>query len=246
MKRLAPVPLYQQVRRLVDDIIAGLGQPGGNRLPSEEALAERIGVSRATIRETLLAMEREGLVTKRQGVGTFFHPSAVRAATRLEANEDFGQLIRNAGYGEVRTTDGLHLAEVTKLPLGPLKVDLGDQLQVLERTFHADGLPVILSETHIPQAMISGDVSLLCGPDSFFHSLGRICGTEVTHRIVWFKARAADRRVATILRLERGAPVFSWDEAAYDINDRAVAYSYIYFNTDLIPLCTLRTVGPKP
>ncbi len=244
MKRLAPIPLYQQVRELLDAGVVNEALANDNRLPAESALAENLGVSRATIRETLLAMEREGLVSKRQGIGTFLHPSAVRATSRLEANPDFAQLIRNAGYAE-KHTDRLYEAEVTEVPLGPLDVKRGDPLEVLERVFLADGQPVILAVASIPRAVIKGDAALLSG-DAFFQILGEICGVEVTHRIAWFKARAADEKVATTLRLQPGEPVFSWDEVTYDISDRALAYSRIYFNTVLIPLCTLRTVGPNP
>src|SRR5438093_12277013 len=55
--------------------LAGLLQQGrlkpGDRLPSERALAGRLRVSRATIREALRAMQLKGLIVSRHGSGSF-------------------------------------------------------------------------------------------------------------------------------------------------------------------------------
>jgi GntR family transcriptional repressor for pyruvate dehydrogenase complex len=43
----------------------------GQRLPSETALAERFGVSRPTVRETLARLRDEGLIASRRGSGSY-------------------------------------------------------------------------------------------------------------------------------------------------------------------------------
>ena len=43
----------------------------GERLPSETALAERFGVSRPTVRETLARLRDEGLIASRRGSGSY-------------------------------------------------------------------------------------------------------------------------------------------------------------------------------
>src|SRR5438093_12483858 len=45
--------------------------PAGSRLLSEPALATELGVSRATLREALRAMESEGLLRRKWGSRTF-------------------------------------------------------------------------------------------------------------------------------------------------------------------------------
>jgi len=74
----AEVPLY---RRIVDalrqDIVSG--RPAiGERMPTEDQLCRRFGISRHTVREALRALRDEGLVESRQGAGT----TVVRRATR--------------------------------------------------------------------------------------------------------------------------------------------------------------------
>jgi glutamine---fructose-6-phosphate transaminase (isomerizing) len=66
-----PTPLYLQLaellRRLIND---GAARPG-EALPSERALADDIGVSRVTVRKALDILLSEGLLSRRQGSGTY-------------------------------------------------------------------------------------------------------------------------------------------------------------------------------
>jgi GntR family transcriptional regulator len=51
-------------------IVGGLGRPGA-RLPSERALAEEFGVSRATIVNAFHLLRGEGLIETRRGAGSW-------------------------------------------------------------------------------------------------------------------------------------------------------------------------------
>ena len=71
MAKARRVPVYQEVMvRLAGLINQGRLKPG-NRLPSERALAERMRVSRATLREALRVMQLRGLIVSRRGAGNF-------------------------------------------------------------------------------------------------------------------------------------------------------------------------------
>ena len=66
----------------------------GERLPAEPALAQQLGVSRATLREAMRTFETQGLIYRKQGVGTFVaHPSQV-IDTGLEVLESIETLAR--------------------------------------------------------------------------------------------------------------------------------------------------------
>lgn len=63
--------LFQQVFEQLAELIAKGEFPLGQRLPAERDLARQLGVSRATVREAMIALELSGLVEVRVGAGIF-------------------------------------------------------------------------------------------------------------------------------------------------------------------------------
>ncbi len=63
--------LQQVVIERVKQYIVHSGLRAGDRLPSEEELAQQLGVSRTAVREALRAMEALGIVSARQGAGRY-------------------------------------------------------------------------------------------------------------------------------------------------------------------------------
>jgi GntR family transcriptional regulator, uxu operon transcriptional repressor len=70
-----------QVRALLDEGLRSGRFAPGSRLPTERALAADLGTSRAAIRQALGVLEREGLVTRHVGRGTFVAGPAAEPAT---------------------------------------------------------------------------------------------------------------------------------------------------------------------
>lgn len=64
-------PLYQQLAAAVESFIATDGLQPGDMLPSETALATDNRLSRATVSKALDKLVDRGIVTRRQGKGTF-------------------------------------------------------------------------------------------------------------------------------------------------------------------------------
>ncbi|MGY5885532.1 FadR/GntR family transcriptional regulator [Modestobacter lacusdianchii] len=97
--------LYEQV---VQQLVAWAAEAGlgpGDRLPPERDLAARLGVSRATVAQALVALEVTGVVSVRHGDGTVLlqapRTDAVLAALRTR-RDDLGDVIEARAALEVR------------------------------------------------------------------------------------------------------------------------------------------------
>ena len=94
--------LYQQVA----DQVAGLIRAGelraGDRLPSERDLGKKLGVSRPTIREAMVALELSGLVDVKTGAGVFVRPGP--AAGLLDTGHSAFELLAARRLVEAETT----------------------------------------------------------------------------------------------------------------------------------------------
>lgn len=65
---------YQLVARQIIELIDSGEFPTGSRLPGERELAERLGVSRVTIREAEIALEAQGYLAVKTGSGVYVRP----------------------------------------------------------------------------------------------------------------------------------------------------------------------------
>jgi GntR family transcriptional repressor for pyruvate dehydrogenase complex len=76
--RLVRTRLYEQVAEQITSWISDNGLRPGDRLPPERELAARLGVSRATLSQALVALEVIGVVAVRHGDGTVVTQSRTR------------------------------------------------------------------------------------------------------------------------------------------------------------------------
>lgn len=74
LQAVASTRLYRMIADQIAARIKAGDFPAGGRLPAERELAEQLQVSRASVREALIALEIEGYVDVRVGTGVFVCP----------------------------------------------------------------------------------------------------------------------------------------------------------------------------
>lgn len=99
-------PLFLRVAEQVERYVQGNGLAPGDRLPGERELCELLGVSRASVREALRALEARGVVRVQHGKGVF-----------VAAPDQGGQsLQRLARLREVGLEELFAMREVLEVP----------------------------------------------------------------------------------------------------------------------------------
>jgi GntR family transcriptional regulator of arabinose operon len=78
-------PKYERLRQyFVEEVLAGRLKPG-DMLPTEQQLADTYAIARSTVRQALATLQRDGLIERIQGKGTFIHEDArVRSRPDLD------------------------------------------------------------------------------------------------------------------------------------------------------------------
>lgn len=138
---------YQRIARSLRERITGGDLPPGSRLPTEKQLAAEWSVSIPTIRQAVDELQGEGLIEKRQGIGTFVR------APRARITYTGGQL----GLGPLSHAVSLHTqAEETEVPAdGPVSALLRVPAETLVTRYkyvsRHDGSPYVLAEVFVPQ-----------------------------------------------------------------------------------------------
>jgi GntR family transcriptional regulator len=193
---------------LLADLVNGT-TPVGTKLPNEQEIAARFGVSRATVREAVGGLVESGYLLRRHGSGTFVTllPSRRHA---LDATLSYTQMIRQAGM-----TPGLRLLSATVRPAtideaGDLALDEGTPLRVLERLRTADERPVVYSVDLIAAQRLEGlrDEDLDTGLYDVLDSVG----SRVRTASAVLLPVVADARLARLLGVRRGTALQRIDE----------------------------------
>jgi GntR family transcriptional regulator len=78
----SPLPLYAQIAELLRGRILRGDWKEGDRLPSHEALTREFDVARVTVRQAIMLLEGDGLLTSRRGRGTFVWAGGCRCRPR--------------------------------------------------------------------------------------------------------------------------------------------------------------------
>lgn len=125
------------------DFVAQESLAPGDRLPTERILAERLKVSRTTVREALTRWEGLGLVERRQGSGTYLKAAVSRDMLHLPltlaSGNDFRSLMHTL---EIRRGLEAEAAALCAQRAGPSELAfIREKLERMEEAFHfRDGL----------------------------------------------------------------------------------------------------------
>ena len=130
--------------------MAGRLAPGA-KLPNENEIGERFGVSRATVREAVLGLMEAGYLARRHGSGTFV-TKAPRSRHALDTTVSYTEMIREAGHEPSVTLLGKTLRDPDAYEIDSFGLDAGEQVIELERVRFADRRPVIYSRDRIAAA----------------------------------------------------------------------------------------------
>src|SRR5512143_1003820 len=145
--RSGGVPVYVQIREsLRSDIIQG-ALKRGEQLPSENELAARYNVSRMTIRQSIEDLVDEGLLYRRQGVGTFVaFPHLQRDHTRLTSFFDKAQDEGIAVRAKLLT---LEVIPSEPKVAQALDIEPGSKVIRVKTLRYANNVPITIHDAHI-------------------------------------------------------------------------------------------------
>ncbi|WP_281393180.1 phosphonate metabolism transcriptional regulator PhnF [Roseibium litorale] len=237
MERTAGVALWRQIaERLRTDIRNGTWKEGG-KLPTEQVLSARFGVNRHTIRRAISELSAQGLLSSRQGRGTFVEnapsPLTYPIGPRTRFSEIISRQSREPGgrlIGSGREAAQPWLVEKLRLSLGQEAVHRLEVLHV------ADGIAVSLSTNWFPAHRFPDLVSRYAETGSITKALAAHGVADYIRKKTEISARLAEPEESRWLQLAEGAPVLVTDLVNVDEAGTPVQVSRTRFAADRIQL----------
>jgi GntR family transcriptional regulator len=225
-----------------DRLLAELPGPG-ERLGAERELAERLGVSRSTIRAALADLERSGLVRRTRGRAGGIFVAERKVERDLTSLAGLPAYLRRQGFqsdARVLSTSTVEADGETAAELG-----LSDAALVLEvvRVRLADGEPISLERALFPAERFPDLLDRSLG-GSLYELLQTSYGVvpgEAEERI---EVVAAGTFEARVLGMKRGAPLVAVARTAWDAEGRAFERSHDLFRADRVRIVVRARSSP--
>ncbi len=221
----APTPLYLQLKAALEERIRTGALSPGQALPSERKLAEVLGISRLTVRRALDELVAGGMLTRRQGSGTYVTPRVEQPLSVLTGfSEDMRARGMVPGSRWVRRERGqASPAEAITLSLPP-----GEPVVRLLRVRTADGRPMAVEHAVIPARFLSDPTAV----DESLYAALRARGLAPARALERIRAVAATERVAQLLGVEEGTPVLYIERVSYLSDGTPLEFTRSHYRGD--------------
>lgn len=227
---LPATPLYGQIKnQLRARILEGAYTPG-SQMPSESELCAMFSASRITVRQALGDLQKEGLIFKIHGKGSFVSkPKAFQNVTTLQG---FAESMTALGHEVINQLKGLRFVPANAQVAARLQVAEGTVVTEIRRVRLLNREPVSLELTWVSEALGRKLAQADLVTRDIFLILENDCGMPLGHADIAIDATMADEDIAEALAVEEGLPVLRIERLTHDEQGRPVDYEFLYFRGD--------------
>ncbi|MCE8009538.1 GntR family transcriptional regulator [Aestuariivita sp.] len=226
-----PTPMYHRIYVVLhDQIQRGYFDPD-QPMPSEVELARTFSVSRVTLRKTLERLEREGLILRQRGRGTFARPR--RVASPVQA--DVSGLVENLLIMGVTTKVKVIEFDYVETPSDVARdmgFDEGTLAQYAVRVRSYKKQPFSYSQTYVREDIGRSFTAKDMAKTPLLRLFER-AGVKIGGANQKISARAADAVVADHLGVNIGSPLLCIKRIVKDENDRTVEWINALYHPDM-------------
>jgi GntR family transcriptional regulator len=221
-------PVYKRIQDAIRKQIKAAELQAGDLVASERELAKVHKVSLMTARHALAGLEREGVVERRRGAGTFV------AAPKIHFN-------KLMSYTEHMSSRGLSprsqvlVAKIIE-PDAEVAARLGlpavSALVKIERLRETGDEPFALETCYLPAKEYAELVEAPLGRTSLFATLQQQFGVELAYADEEVDATTAEASIAELLAVPRGASVLRIRQVIYSTKGKATIYGVGFYRSE--------------
>ena len=226
----ARVPRYHRIAEALRERIGSGQLAAGVRLDNQRKLARSFGVTLMTLRQALELLERDHLITRRHGLGTFVAAPSI--------DYDILQLRRFAGdlsaKGEHVATRllGTRFATADRRVAVALRLSPNARVLGLERLRLVDGHPMSLQRSFLPSPIGDEVVRADLALTPLHQVLEFKLGVVITHARETVSAVRLGRREARDLGCRAGEPAFESERVSFNATGAPIVFDRVFIPGD--------------
>jgi GntR family transcriptional regulator len=232
IKEQGSLPKYLQLSEWLKRMIEKGRYSVGEKLPSEIELAHMFDLNRNTVRQALLQLVNEGLLLRKNGVGTF---------VASEYNNKVQYPLQNITS---LTTEFTKIGYVVKTDLISKKVvetthEIAEKLMLggdsraiqIKRVRRGNNIPLVIERSYLPYREFKKILRMEV-PDSLYKILIKEFGVTLERSIQTLRAIQLPDKDAVLLDVEEGFPAMFQESIIYDENGLAIELLHSSYRGD--------------
>lgn len=230
-----------EVREVLLDLIDAL--PPGELLPAERELAQRVAVSRMTLRKAVDELVAAGRVVRRHGRGTFVAgPKMAQPLTATSFTEEMRARGLQPGARTLSASTCLAGARVGRR----LGVSPDAEILRVRRLRTADGQPMAIEDLHVPTAVAPGLTGVELTDKSFYAVLADRYGVHIATGVQTLEPTVTDPEESELLEVPVHSPAFLFERTSKSADGGAVEFVRSVYRGDRYRIVAeIRTVAPE-
>ena len=225
--RVSHPSLFQRLQADLAQVISAASP--GEKLPSEPIMAEKLGVSRATLREAIRAFEAQGLIIRKQGSGTYVMDKKQVLESGLEVLDSINTLSKRIGLkisiGHVSVVELPANDELSQI----LNVNPGTLLTTISRIIIAENRPIAYLVDTLAPGVLQREEILADFKGSILDLILAKGNPRLDLSFTQIQAIAADSEIARALQIQRGDALLYFSANLYAVYGKVIDHSLSYF-----------------
>jgi GntR family transcriptional regulator len=226
----SPVPLYFQLRTVIEERIDSGEWAPDALVPSERELCDRFQISRITVRQALADLVQKGRLVRSHGRGTFVAQTQLRRD--LFPLIGFSEDLRRHGQRPGTRVLRFEVEKPSPVVTRALQLEPGDRVVILKRVRLANDMPMGLETAHLPGRLFPGILQESFRDRSLYELLRQKYGIVPTRASQHWQAVGCALADARLLGVRKGSPILSIVRTTFDQNDRPFEHVECFFRGD--------------
>ncbi|MFI3207507.1 MAG: GntR family transcriptional regulator [Eubacteriales bacterium] len=224
--------IYEQIKKDIVGKIEDGEYESGQCLPSERSMETIYSASRVTVRRAIEELEKDGILERRQGAGTFVKkfktPKSSSALCGIleefaERNIEITCQVTTCDYIDYRG----EIAEIWE----KLEVEKTERVYFVERLMLAEGCPILIEKNFFPVEIGREFENFNMSKDIIYKGLDMI-GYGVNHASQEIFARMAKEEEKRLLRKNEDFAALVFDRVNYSVTGEVILYAEAVYTND--------------
>ncbi|RKD32254.1 GntR family transcriptional regulator [Thermohalobacter berrensis] len=225
-----PLPLYYQLKEILQEMIENEVLKPGDPIPPERELCEIHGISRMTARKAVMALVNEGILYREQGKGTFVaKPKIKKQISRLKGlTEEMGE----KGLKVDTELLSFEIKEATKKVRKHLNISEDKKVIEVKRLRKIEDEPIAIETAWVPHSMCPDLTKELIENNSLYQTFKEKYGYSLDHAKQTIEPIKVNEYESSLLDVDMENLALLFRRKTYLNDGRVIEYTKAIYRSD--------------